>query len=133
MPPSSSAAAGEDKEGQAESEEEPKVKRPRKKLAFEKQYLADLPNGERYEKSFMHRDLVQHVVVSKGGFVVTGSADGHVKFWKKDLEGFEFVKHFRAHLAGVQDMKAGFFSPTLFWNLLKKTEIAETLVFGQLN
>ena len=31
-------------------------------------------------------------------FVVTGSQDGHVKFWKKQVEGIEFVKHFRAHL-----------------------------------
>ena len=31
-------------------------------------------------------------------FIVTGSQDGHVKFWKKQVEGVEFVKHFRAHL-----------------------------------
>ena len=51
--------------------------------------------SERYEKSFMHRDVVTKVVVASGGFVMTGSVDGHVKFWKKDTEGFEFVKHFR--------------------------------------
>ncbi len=26
--------------------------------------------------------------------MVTGSQDGHVKFWKKQEEGMEFVKHF---------------------------------------
>ncbi len=30
--------------------------------------------------------------------MVTGSQDGHVKFWKKQEEGIEFVKHFRAHV-----------------------------------
>jgi peptidylprolyl isomerase domain and WD repeat-containing protein 1 len=27
-----------------------------------------------------------------------------VKFWKKQEEGIEFVKHFRTHLAPIQDM-----------------------------
>lgn len=31
-------------------------------------------------------------------FIVTASCDGHVKFWKKNPEGIEFVKHFRAHM-----------------------------------
>ena len=32
-------------------------------------------------------------------FIITASADGHVKFWKKNEgEGIEFVKHFRGHL-----------------------------------
>lgn len=34
-------------------------------------------------------------------FLITASIDGHVKFWKKQEQGVEFVKHFRAHL-GVQ-------------------------------
>ena len=38
------------------------------------------------------------------GFVVTGSIDGHVKFWKKREVGIEFVKHFRAHLASIRHM-----------------------------
>lgn len=28
--------------------------------------------------------------------------DGHVKFWKKQDEGIEFVKHFRCHLGNIQ-------------------------------
>ena len=37
-------------------------------------------------------------------FVVTGSCDGHVKFWKKNEEGIEFVKHFRAHLGRIEGL-----------------------------
>jgi len=62
-------------------------------------YLDLLPKGEMYEKSFMHRDMVTFVTSSVNtGFIVTGSADGHIKFWKKQYEGIEFVKHFRSHL-----------------------------------
>ena len=31
-------------------------------------------------------------------FLVTASCDGHIKFWKKQDEGVEFVKHFKAHM-----------------------------------
>jgi peptidylprolyl isomerase domain and WD repeat-containing protein 1 len=55
-----------------------------------------LPNCEQYEKSYMHRDVVTHIAVAKQTeFIVTGSADGQVKFWKKMLTGIEFVKHFQ--------------------------------------
>lgn len=67
-------------------------------LEFEKLYLENLPDAECYEKSYMHRDVVSHVVCTKSDFVITASVDGHVKFWKKTEEGIEFVKHFRAHL-----------------------------------
>lgn len=30
----------------------------------------------RYEKSYMHRDVVTHVAVSAADFFITGSADG---------------------------------------------------------
>jgi peptidylprolyl isomerase domain and WD repeat-containing protein 1 len=30
--------------------------------------------------------------------VITASMDGIVKFWKKEPEGIDFVKRFRAHL-----------------------------------
>eukprot|EP01094_Clydonella_sp_ATCC50884_P027649 TRINITY_DN8036_c0_g1_i1.p1 TRINITY_DN8036_c0_g1~~TRINITY_DN8036_c0_g1_i1.p1 ORF type:complete len:677 (-),score=194.06 TRINITY_DN8036_c0_g1_i1:304-2169(-) len=55
-----------------------------------------------YEWSLMHRDRVTHVVcANKRGFLITASADGHVKFWKKKPEGIEFAKHFRAHLGAI--------------------------------
>lgn len=31
----------------------------------------------RYEKSYMHRDVVTHVAVSAADFFITGSADGN--------------------------------------------------------
>jgi peptidylprolyl isomerase domain and WD repeat-containing protein 1 len=79
-----------------ETIEQPK-KRP-KVVKFEKLHLDLLPNAELYERSYMHRDLVTHIVVAATDFIVTASADGHVKFWKKQPVGIEFVKHFKSHL-----------------------------------
>uniref|UniRef100_S4PBM6 peptidylprolyl isomerase n=1 Tax=Pararge aegeria TaxID=116150 RepID=S4PBM6_9NEOP len=73
----------------------------RKVLEFESLYLENLPLSETYERSYMHRDVVTHVVVTKTDFVITASQDGHLKFWKKQEEGIEFVKHFRCHLAPI--------------------------------
>uniref|UniRef100_A0A182NGS0 peptidylprolyl isomerase n=1 Tax=Anopheles dirus TaxID=7168 RepID=A0A182NGS0_9DIPT len=73
----------------------------RKVLEFEKLYVESLPDAECYEKSFMHRDTITHLVVTKSEFIVTVSVDGHVKFWKKMELGIEFVKHFRSHLAPI--------------------------------
>lgn len=65
-------------------------------------YLDNLPKSEMYEKSFMHRDSVYFVAASPStGFIVTGSVDGHIKFWKKQYEGIEFVKHFRSHIGAL--------------------------------
>ncbi|KAJ1955052.1 Peptidyl-prolyl cis-trans isomerase cyp15, partial [Dipsacomyces acuminosporus] len=54
-----------------------------------------------YERSYMHRDVVDHVCVTKTEFVITSSVDGYVKFWKKQKRGIEFVKGFRAHLGAI--------------------------------
>lgn len=67
-------------------------------LQYEKLYLENLPDAECYEKSYMHRDVITHVAVTKTDFIVTASIDGHLKFWKKMEDGIEFVKHFRSHL-----------------------------------
>ncbi|XP_011499182.1 PREDICTED: peptidylprolyl isomerase domain and WD repeat-containing protein 1 isoform X2 [Ceratosolen solmsi marchali] len=75
-------------------------------LEYEKVYLNNLPSCECYEKSYMHRDIITHIVVTKTNFIVTASCDGHVKFWKKQDELIEFVKHFRAHLKAIQDLAA---------------------------
>jgi peptidylprolyl isomerase domain and WD repeat-containing protein 1 len=62
-------------------------------------YTDNLPKSAFYEHSYMHRDVVTHIVVSKPTeFVITASCDGHVKFWKKMKDNIEFVKHFQAHL-----------------------------------
>ena len=77
----------------------------KKFLPYENVYLDNLPNGESYERSYMHRDVVSWCLSSgPTGFVVTGSVDGHVKFWKKQDVGIEFVKHFRAHLGSIKYM-----------------------------
>ena len=34
-------------------------------LEFEKLYLENLPSSEAYEKSYMHRDVVRHLAVTK--------------------------------------------------------------------
>lgn len=77
--------------------------KPKKKkvLEFEQIYLDNLPSSESYEKSYMHRDFITHIVATGTDFLVTASCDGHVKFWKKTEEGIEFVKHFRSHLGSI--------------------------------
>jgi peptidylprolyl isomerase domain and WD repeat-containing protein 1 len=81
-------------------------KKPRR-LAHEAAFLDKLPAAEMYEKSYMHRDTVTHcVVTNRTDFVVTASSDGHVKFWKKMVEGVEFVKHFHAHLGHINALVA---------------------------
>ncbi|KAK7595234.1 hypothetical protein V9T40_001667 [Parthenolecanium corni] len=83
--------------------EQPPAKK-QKVLENEELYLKHLPSAECYEKSYMHRDIITHIVVSKTEFIATGSCDGHVKFWKKTEDSIEFVKHFRAHLGAINDM-----------------------------
>ncbi|CAH1118491.1 unnamed protein product [Phaedon cochleariae] len=73
----------------------------RKVLPHERLYLESLPCAESYEKSYMHRDVITHCLVSSTDFIVTASCDGHIKFWKKMETGIEFVKHFRSHLGPI--------------------------------
>ena len=83
----------------------PDAKRTRKVAENELLFLQNLPSSEAYERSFMHRDIVTHVLVTPfTDFIVTASADGHIKFWKKVFGGIEFVKHFRAHLSQVREL-----------------------------
>jgi len=76
----------------------------KKVLEYESVFLDNLPCGMNYERSFMHRDIVTHTVVTPTDFVITASQDGHIKFWKKQEVGVEFVKHFRAHLGVINDI-----------------------------
>jgi peptidylprolyl isomerase domain and WD repeat-containing protein 1 len=78
----------------------------RKTIPFESIYASNLPSSESYERSFMHRDVITHVMVTKTDFVITASIDGHIKFWKKQSIGIEFVKHFRTHLGPITDLCA---------------------------
>ncbi|KAF8755141.1 Cyclophilin type peptidyl-prolyl cis-trans isomerase/CLD [Rhizoctonia solani] len=77
------------------------AKKKRKVLPHERLFLDHLPSADRYSKSFMHRDVLNYVIITKTGFLITTSIDGHLKFWKKQEQGIEFVKHFRAHLAPI--------------------------------
>ncbi|XP_071799440.1 peptidylprolyl isomerase domain and WD repeat-containing protein 1-like [Asterias amurensis] len=93
---------GEDEEWIGPMPAEAVKPKKRKYLEFEDIYLSNLPSAELYEKSYMHRDTVTHVAVSKTDYIMTASCDGHVKFWKKQDQGIEFVKHFRAHLGRIE-------------------------------
>ena len=53
----------------------------------------------------MHRDVVSHLAWTKTDYLISASVDGHVKFWKKQPKGIEFVKHFRAHQGKTQISK----------------------------
>jgi peptidylprolyl isomerase domain and WD repeat-containing protein 1 len=71
-------------------------------LPHEKAYLDRLPSSVRYTKSLMHRDTLSFVTVTPfTDFIITTSADGVVKFWKKQASGIEFVKDYRGHLGPV--------------------------------
>ncbi|KAK6050456.1 peptidyl-prolyl cis-trans isomerase, cyclophilin-type, partial [Cooperia oncophora] len=84
-------------------------KAPERKLKFESTYLRSIPSASQYEKSFMHRDVITHVIATETDFIITASCDGHLKFWKKKYaEGIEFVKHFRCHLASFSDLTVNF-------------------------
>ena len=65
----------------ADLDEECTTQGPRKKrkaLDFEAVYLRNLPCGEMYEKSYMHRDVVTDVIVTSNDFIITASCDGQV-------------------------------------------------------
>ncbi|KAF2441354.1 peptidyl-prolyl cis-trans isomeras-like protein [Karstenula rhodostoma CBS 690.94] len=73
-------------------------KKKRRKLPYEKLYVAALPTASRYFKSLMHREQLCYTTFAPlTNFLITSSIDGVVKFWKKDFGGVEFVKEFRAH------------------------------------
>ncbi|KAF2221820.1 peptidyl-prolyl cis-trans isomerase cypE [Elsinoe ampelina] len=82
--------------GPALPSEAPKKKRRR--LPYEKLYVAALPKSQRYSKSMMHKDqLCFNTFTPYTDFLITSSIDGFVKFWKKTSGGIDFVKEFKAH------------------------------------
>ncbi|OSD07269.1 peptidyl-prolyl cis-trans isomerase [Trametes coccinea BRFM310] len=82
------------------------AKKKRKVLPHEKLYLDHLPSADRYYKSFMHRDVINFCIMTRTEFLVTTSIDGIVKLWKKQEQGIEFVKMYRAHLAPIVSASA---------------------------
>ncbi|MCJ1276875.1 hypothetical protein MMC21_004682 [Puttea exsequens] len=80
-------------------------KKKRRKLPYEKLYVSALPSSPRYSKSLMHKDQLSFVTVTPStDFLVTSSADGVVKFWKKVAVGIESVKEFRAHTGEISSV-----------------------------
>ncbi|KAG8042376.1 hypothetical protein G9C98_005010 [Cotesia typhae] len=75
-----------------------------KVLEYEQVYINNLPSSECYEKSYMHKDVVTHLLVTKTNFIMTASSDGAVKFWKKQDESIEFVKNYKSHTKAIKDM-----------------------------
>jgi len=93
-------------------------------LPHERLYLEHVPNTNQYYKSFMHRDSVNFCVMTKCvakfpftisylsyfptrmEFLITTSVDGILKLWKKQENGIEFVKVYRAHLTPVTAVSA---------------------------
>ncbi|KAF2845090.1 peptidyl-prolyl cis-trans isomeras-like protein [Plenodomus tracheiphilus IPT5] len=80
-------------------------KKKKRKLPYEKLYVAALPSATRYAKSLMHREQLCFTTwTPHTDFLITSSIDGVVKFWKKDLGGIEFVKEFRAHTGEIKSV-----------------------------
>ena len=81
----------------------PKMKR--RKLPYEKQYIAALPLATRYSKSLMHKEqLAFSTFTAHTDFLITASVDGYVKFWKKVSGGIEFVKEYKAHNGEIKSV-----------------------------
>ena len=45
-------------------------------------------------------------LINRTGFLLTTSVDGHLKLWKKQEAGIEFVKHYRASLKAIVGVTA---------------------------
>ncbi|CAG8444879.1 5545_t:CDS:10 [Acaulospora morrowiae] len=76
-------------------------KKKKRVLQHEKLYLERIPSADMYERSYMHRDVLNYIAVTRTDFIITTSIDGHLKFWKKNDHGIEFVKHFRSHMGAI--------------------------------
>ncbi|XP_044020804.1 peptidylprolyl isomerase domain and WD repeat-containing protein 1 isoform X1 [Aphidius gifuensis] len=105
-----------------------------KVLDHEQVFVDNLPSCECYEKSYMHRDVITNIVVTKTNFVITASSDGFVKFWKKQEELIEFVKHYRAHVMPIQGLAAshnGVYAATI--SLDEMMKVFDVINFDMIN
>lgn len=48
----------------------------------------------------------EQTYVRRTDFLITTSVDGHLKLWKKQEKGIEFVKHYRAHVSPIVGVSA---------------------------
>lgn len=118
----------------SEGDEGPKRKRV-KNVEYEGFYLKNLPSSEAYEKSYMHRDVITHVVLApKTDFIISASIDGNIKFWKKTQNDIQFVKHFRSHSGQVQDVVCNFNGTLLCSISIDKTlKVFDVVNFDMIN
>ncbi|KAK3695244.1 hypothetical protein B0T22DRAFT_454773 [Podospora appendiculata] len=80
-------------------------KKKRRVLPYEKLYVEALPKSTRYSKSLMHKEQLSFLTMTPiTEFLITSSADGVVKFWKKVADGIEFVKEFKAHQGDIRSV-----------------------------
>lgn len=80
-------------------------KKKRRRLPYERLYVAALPTAARYSKSLMHKDQLSFTTFTPHtDFLITSSIDGYVKFWKKVSGEIEFVKEFRAHTGEIKSV-----------------------------
>lgn len=79
----------------------PSKPKKQRTLPLQSVFMENLPSCDSYERSLMHRDVVNFLSVTPFDFIITTSIDGYVKFWKKQEGSVEFVKQFRAHLGSI--------------------------------
>lgn len=51
----------------------------------------------------MHRDVVTHIIVTITDFLISGSQDGHIKFWK--ILTSDYIKQQQTAAAAIQSSK----------------------------
>ena len=103
LTPADDSSSDDDDFGPALPSTAPKKKK--RKLPYEKLYVAALPAAQRYSKSLMHRDQLAFTTFTPyTDFLITSSVDGVVKFWKKNFGGVEFVKEFQAHTGEIRSV-----------------------------
>ncbi|OBZ72282.1 Peptidyl-prolyl cis-trans isomerase cyp15 [Grifola frondosa] len=98
-------------------------------LPHEKLYLDHLLSTDRYSKSFMHRDVVNFCVMTKTDFLLMTSVDGHLKLWKKQDQGIEFVKHYSAHLVPIIAVSASA-DGQLFASVAESVKVFDVMNFS---
>lgn len=79
-----------------------KQKLKKRNVEFHAMYQSQLPNQDRYEKSYTHRAPMTHIAVTKTDFIISASSEGQVMFWKKEPTGIRFYKQLRAHMGMFQ-------------------------------
>lgn len=67
-------------------------------LEVDEFFYENLPTSPFYEKSFMHKEIINLIVTApKAGCLITCSTDGVLKFWEKSFKLIEFIRQFQAH------------------------------------